>query len=129
MKKHLLFIFIFFVAILNAQENNLPKEIAVALQKEFKEFQVNRFNKQDDSFYAEIISGKDLFTLTFTKEGNLLEKQLVFSLSDAIFNKITSPFKIEDIRSTDEGINEIEIISENKKRVFRVNKDGSVTEL
>lgn len=129
MKKYLLFIFIFLVAVINAQEHNLPKEIVASLKKDFNEFQVNRFNNQNDQFYAEIISGKNLFTITFTKDGNVLEKQLVYSLPEDLYNKITLPFKIEDIRNTSEGVSEVEIITENKRRAFRVNKDGSVIEL
>lgn len=129
MKNLIVYFLIFFAFGLQAQEVVLPKNITMALEKSFGSYQINRFNGNEELNYVEVISDSNLFVVTIDASGNILKKDLAYTLPNEIFHKLKPPFKIEDVRKTAEGKEEIEIISENKKRIFSVTKNGVVNEL
>lgn len=130
--KHLLFILFFWGSLATAQETQVPKEVAVVIETTFGKSTLNRFSKNESGYYAEILSLDKLYVVELNSSGEIVNKELVFSVPDALAKKLRtydSPYKIEEVRDDDKGNLQIEVLVSNKKQTFHIDKEGRLVEM
>ena len=130
--KHLLFILFFWGSLATAQETQVPKEVAVVIETTFGKSTINRFSKNESGYYAEILSLDKLYVVELNSSGEIVNKELVFSVPDALAKKLRtydSPYKIEEVRDDDKGNLQIEVLVSNKKQTFHIDKEGRLVEM
>jgi len=86
--KHLLFILFFWGSLATAQETQVPKEVAVVIETTFGKSTINRFSKNESGYYAEILSLDKLYVVELNSSGEIVNKELVFSVPDALAKKL-----------------------------------------
>jgi hypothetical protein len=130
--KQLLFVLLFLGSTVTAQEKQVPKEVAAILETTFGKSTINRFSKNEGGYYAEILSLDKLYVVELNNKGEILNKELVFSVPDALAKKLRTydtPYKIEEVRDDDKGNLQIEVVISDKKQIFNIDKEGRLTEV
>jgi hypothetical protein len=129
--KQLFFVLLFWGSVVAAQETQVSKEAAAIIETTFGKSTINRFSKNEKGFYAEVLALDKLYVVELNSKGEILNKELVFSVPDALAKKLRAnnqPYKIEDVRDDEKGNMQIEIISANTKQIYNIDKEGRLTE-
>ncbi len=130
--KQLLFVLLFCGSIVTAQETQVPKEVAAVIETTFGKSAINRFSKNESGYYAEVLSLDKLYVVELNSRGEIVNKELVFSVPDVLARRLNAenqPYKIEEVRDDDKGNLQIEVIVSGKKQVFNIDKAGRLTEI
>jgi len=128
--KQLFFILLFWGSVVAAQENQVPKEVATLIEATFGKSAINRFSKNEKGYYAEVLALNKLYVVELNSKGEIVNKELVFSVPDVLAKKLNEnnqPYKIEEVRDDEKGNMLIEITSENTRQVYNIDKEGRLT--
>lgn len=129
----ILLLFVFSSFGVNAQTTDIPQKITDRLSREFSGYKQNRYSKNENSAYAEIIHDGKIYALQINSLGEIQNKDLVFTFPESlklVLKKEAGNYRIEDIRIDDKGLTQIEVIYNNEvKRIYSIDKKGLLSEI